>query len=79
MRLDEARPVAAGMRDDASSTAGEEPRTVEAVLAESKLREWIDPDVVRELLQRHRQGVGDHAEMLWAVLVLARFLERWAG
>ncbi|MFN3240188.1 MAG: asparagine synthase (glutamine-hydrolyzing) [Planctomycetota bacterium] len=52
---------------------------VEAVLGESRLREWIEPEVVRDLLQRHRQGVGDHAEMLWAVLVLARFLERWAG
>ena len=52
---------------------------VEAVLAEQKLGDWIDPEVVRTLLQRHRQGVGDHAEMLWAVLVLARFLERWGA
>jgi asparagine synthase (glutamine-hydrolysing) len=50
-----------------------------AVLGERRLREWIDPGMVRLLLQRHRAGIGDHAEMLWAVLVLARFLERWAA
>jgi asparagine synthase (glutamine-hydrolysing) len=50
-----------------------------AVLGERRLREWIDPAPVRLLLQRHRAGMGDHAEMLWAVLVLARFLERWAA
>lgn len=52
---------------------------VEAVLGEQRLREWLDVDVVRGLLQRHRQGTGDHAEMLWAVLVLARFLQRWGA
>lgn len=50
---------------------------VEAVLGERRLGEWIDPAVVRALLARHRAGVGDHAEMLWAVLVFARFLQRW--
>jgi hypothetical protein len=43
------------------------------------LLQWVDPAVLRRLLQRHRQGLGDHAEMLWAVLVLARFLRRWAA
>ncbi|MCC7397378.1 MAG: asparagine synthase (glutamine-hydrolyzing) [Planctomycetes bacterium] len=52
---------------------------VEGVLGEQKLQQWVDPDVVRGLLTRHRQGIGDHAEMLWAVLVLARFLERWCA
>lgn len=52
---------------------------VESCLGEQKLGEWIDPEVVRTLLARHRQGVGDHAEMLWAVLVLSRFLERWGS
>ena len=50
---------------------------VEGVLGERALGEWLRPEVVRTLLQRHRQGVGDHAEMLWAVLVFARFLQRW--
>jgi len=52
---------------------------VEGVLGERRLGDWVDPDVVRKMLNRHRQGVADHAEMLWAVLVLARFLERWGG
>jgi asparagine synthase (glutamine-hydrolysing) len=42
-------------------------------------RDWIDPSVVRGLLARHRQGVGDHSELLWAVLVFARFLRRWCA
>ncbi len=50
---------------------------VAARLDDARLGQWIDPGVVRTLLARHRAGVGDHAEMLWAVLVLARFLERW--
>ncbi len=50
---------------------------VESVLSERRLGEWIDASVVRGLLARHRQGLGDHAEMLWAVLTFARFLQRW--
>jgi asparagine synthase (glutamine-hydrolysing) len=50
---------------------------VEQVLDDRLLAPWIEPAVVRTLLLRHRQGIGDHAEMLWAVLVLARFLHRW--
>jgi asparagine synthase (glutamine-hydrolysing) len=53
--------------------------SVQAALGERRLREWIDPATVQLLLQRHRAGIGDHSEMLWAVLVLARFLERWAA
>ena len=52
---------------------------VEAVLDDARLGEWIDPTVVRGLLDRHRRGVGDHGEMLWAVLVFARFLHRWCA
>ena len=52
---------------------------VEAVLDDAKLGEWIDPAAVRARLERHRQGVGDHGEMLWAVLVFARFLRRWCA
>ncbi|MBL8753649.1 MAG: asparagine synthase (glutamine-hydrolyzing) [Planctomycetes bacterium] len=52
---------------------------VEGHLGDARLGDWLDPAVVRTLLQRHRAGVGDHAEMLWAVLVLARFLQRWAA
>ncbi|MFK7742805.1 MAG: asparagine synthase-related protein, partial [Planctomycetota bacterium] len=52
---------------------------VEGVLGEQRLCDWVDRDTVTTLLQRHRQGVGDHSEMLWAVLVLARFLDRWGA
>lgn len=52
---------------------------VEGVLGERRLLEWIDPAVVRTLLQRHRAGIGDHGEMLWAVFVLSRFLQRWGA
>lgn len=50
---------------------------VEEVLGDRLLGEWVDPAVARQLLDRHRRGVGDHGEMLWAVLVFARFLRRW--
>ncbi|MEQ1631552.1 MAG: asparagine synthase (glutamine-hydrolyzing) [Planctomycetota bacterium] len=43
------------------------------------LRDWVDPDVVRAMLARHRSGVRDHSEMLWAVLMFARFLRRWCA
>ena len=49
----------------------------EQVLGDRMLQEWIEPSTVRRLLQRHRAGAGDHGEMLWAVLVFARFLDRW--
>lgn len=52
---------------------------VEARLGDARLTEWIDPQAVRRLLQRHRRGIGDHGEMLWAVLVLGRFLSRWCA
>ncbi|MBX3463449.1 MAG: asparagine synthase (glutamine-hydrolyzing) [Planctomycetes bacterium] len=52
---------------------------VEVALAHDRLAQWIDPVAVRRLLQRHRAGTGDHGEMLWAVLVLSRFLGRWGA
>lgn len=52
---------------------------VQAALGEQRLGQWIEPKFVRTLLERHQKGIGDHAEMLWAVLVFARFLRRWGG
>jgi asparagine synthase (glutamine-hydrolysing) len=52
---------------------------VAEALHDAPLREWIEPGVVERLLARHRAGVGDHGEMLWAVLVLGRFLRRWGA
>ncbi len=52
---------------------------VAAELGDRRLGEWIEPKQVQRLLERHRSGVGDHGEMLWAVLVFARFLRRWCA
>ncbi len=52
---------------------------VQAALGDRLLGQWVDPGVVGRLLTRHRQGVADHGEMLWAVLVFARFLRRWCA
>lgn len=52
---------------------------LEEQLLEPALAEWVEPARVLALLQRHRAGVGDHAELLYAVLVLGRFLRRWAS
>jgi asparagine synthase (glutamine-hydrolysing) len=37
----------------------------------------VDAEVVRDLLQVHRQGRFDHGEILWAVRCLDRFVRRW--
>jgi asparagine synthase (glutamine-hydrolysing) len=50
-----------------------------AELGSPRLRDWIDVEAVRALLQQHRSGVRDRAELLWAVLVFARFLRRWCA
>ena len=42
-----------------------------------QLADWVEPEVVRHMLTRHRQGVRDNSELLWAVLVFARFLRKW--
>jgi len=54
-------------------------QAVEGCLGDGRLGEWLVPETVRMLLRRHRAGVGDHGEMLWAVLVFARFLRRWCA
>ncbi|MBK8098562.1 MAG: asparagine synthase (glutamine-hydrolyzing) [Planctomycetes bacterium] len=50
-----------------------------AQLRDPLLLEWIDPAVVTPRLQAHRAGVQDHGELLWAVLMLGRFLRRWCA
>jgi hypothetical protein len=52
---------------------------LEEQLRQGALGEWVEPVRVLALLQRHRAGVGDHSELLYAVLVLGRFLRRWAS
>jgi hypothetical protein len=36
-------------------------------------------DVVRGLYQRHLRRIGRHGQVLWAILVLAAWAERWVG
>jgi len=52
---------------------------VEQALGSASLQQWLEPATVGTLLQRHRSGVGDHGEMLWAVLCFQRFLARWCA
>lgn len=50
---------------------------LETALRSDRLGEVVRTEVVAERLRRHRSGLADHAEVLWAVLVLDRFLRRW--
>ncbi len=54
-------------------------RELEGHLAAGPLGEWIEPAAARSMLARHRAGVRDHGELLWALLVFGRFLARWGG
>jgi asparagine synthase (glutamine-hydrolysing) len=48
-----------------------------AALASERLDAVVDTAAVRGLLEQHRAGRRDHAELLWAVLCLSRFQARW--
>lgn len=52
---------------------------LEQELREQAIAEWVDPARVQVLLARHRAGARDHSELLYATLVLGRFLRRWAS
>jgi hypothetical protein len=50
----------------------------EVVLApRSHAAALIDQPTVAGLLRSHQSGWGTHGAMLWSVLVLARWAERW--
>lgn len=57
--------------------AGAPGEALESALGADRLGGLLDVGAVGGLLERHRSGVRDHSELLWAVLVLDRFLERW--
>ncbi|HTF35700.1 MAG TPA: asparagine synthase (glutamine-hydrolyzing) [Myxococcota bacterium] len=40
---------------------------------------WLSTDAVQELVDDHEGGRADHAWRVWSLLVLQRWLERWAG
>lgn len=46
-------------------------------LRETSLGAHIDPDSALALLRQHRRNLADRSELLWALTVLGRFLERW--
>lgn len=50
---------------------------LEQTLPQGRLAAFVEVGGVREMLARHRRGVRDHGELLWALLVLDRFLGRW--
>jgi asparagine synthase (glutamine-hydrolysing) len=43
-----------------------------------RLSPWLDVDGLGVRLDRHRRGLRDESELLWAAVVLDRFLARWA-
>jgi asparagine synthase (glutamine-hydrolysing) len=47
--------------------------------ANARLRDLIDPAAVRSLYRAHQSGLGRHGGVLWSVLVLARWAERYLG
>ncbi len=50
---------------------------LERALDGDRLRTIVEVERVRPLLAQHRRGVSDQSELLWALLVLDRFLARW--
>jgi asparagine synthase (glutamine-hydrolysing) len=47
-------------------------------LAGGRLRDVVDVARVEAQLAQHRGGLADHGQWLWSLLVLGRFLDRWA-
>jgi asparagine synthase (glutamine-hydrolysing) len=46
-------------------------------LSGDALADILDVRRVLQLHEQHRSGAADHGQLLWAVLVLGRFLRRW--
>jgi asparagine synthase (glutamine-hydrolysing) len=45
----------------------------------ARLADWIDPARLQQRLAEHRAGRRDWSDLLWGVLVLDRFAERWGA
>jgi asparagine synthase (glutamine-hydrolysing) len=43
----------------------------------SPLGTYLDLDVVRRLFEQHGKGIGRHGNVLWSILVLAVWMERY--
>jgi len=46
--------------------------------AASPVAPYINVQEVRRLYERHRRGWGQHGQVLWSLLMLARWAERYA-
>jgi asparagine synthase (glutamine-hydrolysing) len=44
---------------------------------DSPISQFLDVAAVRRLYERHLRGIGQHGQILWSLLVLARWLETW--
>jgi asparagine synthase (glutamine-hydrolysing) len=45
----------------------------------ARVRDFVDQTTVRKLYQAHLSGIGRHGNVLWALLVLARWADRHLG
>ena len=55
------------------------PLTDSLLLSDSALtRQWFRPESVHQLVKEHQTGVFDHAYRLWALLILEKWLRKWA-
>ena len=54
---------------------------VDALLEPDRLARqgWLAPVAVRRLLAEHRNGSANHARKLWPLVMLQRWLDRWAS
>jgi asparagine synthase (glutamine-hydrolysing) len=65
-----ALPLSRWFREDLAPLAAE-------WLAKPDPEGLLDPSAMLRLLAEHRQGVADHSQMLWALLVWQRWWQRW--
>jgi asparagine synthase (glutamine-hydrolysing) len=50
---------------------------LEDQLHESRIPEFIERQAVRRLLKEHASGKGNHTNLLWALLLLTRWIQKF--
>ena len=43
----------------------------------SKISRWVDLSVARRLTREHIQGLGNYGGILWSLLILEKWMQRW--
>jgi asparagine synthase (glutamine-hydrolysing) len=43
-----------------------------------RLAEWVDLPTVKKIYENHCAGISNDGRFLWSLLVLAKWLKRWA-